>query len=77
MTEGLTMNEPIWVWCYLTTEERGNRADVPVLSIWPDAHTFAFRTEKEALEHPQKVNWPKVHAYALRKVYLQPPQPTT
>lgn len=71
----LTMKEPIWVWCYLTSEKRGQRQDrndVPMLSVWPDVHTYAFRTEQEALAHPSKANWPKVHGYSLHRVYLQP-----
>lgn len=64
--------KPIWVWCYLRTEKRSqDRGDVPILSVWPLAHTYAFLTEEEAKAHPEKVGWGKTHEYHLQKVYLQ------
>lgn len=69
----LHMQTPIWVWCCLTTEEkhRSGRDNVPPLSVWPHAHTYAFTSEEAALAHPESVHWGKVHGFTLQKVYLQ------
>lgn len=67
------MNRPIWVWCYIVAEVKKDRPNMPPLSAWPQAHTFAFATEEEALEHPKKMGWNKDHGQVLQKVYLQEP----
>lgn len=71
----LNMDRPIWVWCYITSEARNGRGDMPPLSAWPQAHTYAFTSEAEALAHPEKVFWKKHHGYVLQKVYLQGGEP--
>ena len=75
----LHMHKPIWVWCYLTFEDKhhSQRDTMPTLSVWPQAHTYAFETEELALAHPDKVGWHKVHGYMLQKVWLQVPIDTT
>lgn len=79
----LHMDFPIWVWLYdygsLNYSQVWRLNDDP--DTWsphddpklthPQAHTYAFLTEKEAREHPAKVNWPKNHKYVLQKTYLQ------
>lgn len=69
----LHMRTPIWVWCYLTSEAKhqSRRAEMPPLAVGPDVHTYAFTTEAEALAHPEKMGWSKVHGFSLRKAYLQ------
>lgn len=73
--EKLHMNAPIWVWCYIAAEIRDGRDGIPPLSAWPQAHTYAFRSEAEANAHPAAMGWAKGHGYTLQKVYLQEPSP--
>lgn len=77
----LHLNNPIWVWLYdygpLTHPDAWREAEDyisvanPDIKAYPQAHTYAFKTEKEALEHPEKMGWKKDHNYILQKVYLQ------
>lgn len=70
----LHMHKPIWVWVYLKLEVDEAR-DRPPLAVWPQAHTYAFDSEAEAVAHPDKVGWHKQHGYTLQKVWLQVPMP--
>ena len=63
---------PIWVWLYdygyITHPEVWG--EKPKLTH-PQAHSYAFLTEQEAREHPDKVGWGKDHGYVLQRTYLQ------
>lgn len=62
--------KPVWVWLYITSELRDGRDGMPPLSAWPQAHTYAFESEAEALAHPETVGWKKHHGYTLQRVFL-------
>lgn len=69
----LHMREPIWVWLYdygPATHPEGWKDDTSGVKAYPQAHTYAFRTEKDALEHPAKMGWKHDHPYVLQKTYL-------
>ena len=38
--------------------------------VLPQAHTYAFRSYEDAMQHPEAMKWKKDHAYRLQKVYL-------
>ena len=72
------MNFPIWVWLYdygPATHPEGWKNHEEKFGYlpkaYPQAHTYAFLTEKEAREHPMNAGWPKDHNYILQKTYLQ------
>jgi len=63
---------PIWVWLYDYgyISHPDAWGEKPKL-VHPQAHSYAFLTEKEAREHPDKVGWDKNHNYVLQRTYLQ------
>lgn len=72
------MNTPIWVWLYdfgphthpsAWIEHDEEVADLP--QAYPQAHTYAFLTEEEALAHPKAMGWKLDHHYILQKTWLQ------
>lgn len=74
----LHMNIPIWVWLYdygPHTYLEGWKGHMEkfgyVPNAYPQAHTYAFVSEKAAREHPDNVGWDKDHSYILCKTYLQ------
>lgn len=75
------MRTPIWVWLYdygpatcpgNWKSHQEKFGYVP--KAYPQAHTYAFLTEQEALDHPDKMGWNKDHPYILQKTWLQTPQ---
>ena len=68
----LHMNEPVWVWLYdygPHTIPQAWEPDTDVVA-YPQAHTYAFRSQADALAHPAMMGWAKDHKYVLQKVYL-------
>jgi hypothetical protein len=69
----LTMSYPIWVWMY-------DYGSISYPQAWlkstkqnqahPQVHTYAFASEKDALEHPARMGWDKDHKFILGKCYL-------
>lgn len=74
MSDNLNMDTPIWVWVYdygpSTHPEVWTPPRPSDPKAYPQAHTYAFRNEADALEHPEKMHWDKNHPYILQKVYL-------
>jgi hypothetical protein len=69
----LHMLEPIWVWLYdygPVTYPEGWKHDASGVKAYPQAHTYAFRSESEARAHPAAMGWKKDHPYVLQKSYL-------
>lgn len=69
----LHMNEPIWVWLYdygPASHPEGWVGREHQVKAYPQAHTYAFRSEADARAHPDKMGWGKNHSYILQKTYL-------
>ena len=71
--QDLTMSHPIWVWCYdygaITHPQAWEGAEVQK-QAYPQAHTYAFRNEADAMAHPALMGWGKDHPYVLQRCFL-------
>ncbi len=69
----LHMKQPIWVWLYdfgaINYPEMWEDNEHKKLT-YPQAHTYSFTSEVEALLHPSRMGWEKDHPYVLQKTYL-------